>query len=359
MVTQTFNHNMAIIGRKYRAISQTELAKKLKISQPLLHKIETGISVPDNEIIVLISKVLNLPKEFFFRKGDIHPPNLYYRKRSRTSKKLLYKVEAEMNIHRLNIQLLLEAIDIEVDPFPTFDLEFEKSPSIIAKKIRHLWKVPRGPIKNLLNLLESKGVIIIMSDFETSDIDGRGMYTDSLQPLIYLNQNVSMDRIRFSASHELAHIIMHMHVGVSGERNTEDEANEFAAEFLMPEEDIKPQLQRGLKLEKLANLKRYWGTSMNALLKRAQDLNTVQPNRAKNLWIEMSRQGFRRQEPPELEPYREQPTLLKNMIEFYKEELEYTDEELASALTLPKKEMVEKYYTCDKPKLKISVNNVV
>jgi Zn-dependent peptidase ImmA (M78 family) len=48
----------------------------------------------------------------------------------------------------------------------------------------------------------------------------------------------------------------------------EAEANAFAAEFLMPAKEIKPQLRK-LDLCRLAELKRHWKVSIQALIYRA------------------------------------------------------------------------------------------
>ncbi len=64
--------------------------------------------------------------------------------------------------------------------------------------------------------------------------------------------------MRFSLAHELGHLVMHYYFIPSEATSVEDEANEFASEFLMHEREIRPQLKR-LTLPILATLKQQWG----------------------------------------------------------------------------------------------------
>jgi|tagenome__1003787_1003787.scaffolds.fasta_scaffold19772649_1 Zn-dependent peptidase ImmA (M78 family) len=85
--------------------------------------------------------------------------------------------------------------------------------------------------------------------------DGR----DRVQSFTARSAKRDSNRLRLTLAHEIAHIIMHN--GPSLEM--EDEANGFAAEFLMPRREIKGSLF-GLNMAKLAELKRHWCVSMAA-----------------------------------------------------------------------------------------------
>ena len=125
MATLNLNPIMLILGRELRGLNQSEFAKKLNITQGALSKIEMGIIPVNNDILKEIGKILDFPIEFFSREGETFPPNLYYRKRVKTSKQLQLRDEALMNLHRLNIQRLLKSIDFEHEKIPVFDVEIE------------------------------------------------------------------------------------------------------------------------------------------------------------------------------------------------------------------------------------------
>ena len=59
-----------------------------------------------------------------------------------------------------------------------------------------------------------------------------------------INGNRSNDRKRLDIAHELGHILMHLfpNIAIPSYRDKEKEAFRFAAEFLMPEKEIKNSL---------------------------------------------------------------------------------------------------------------------
>jgi Zn-dependent peptidase ImmA (M78 family) len=121
-----------------------------------------------------------------------------------------------------------------------------------------------------------------------------------------------------------------MHQGTLREKR-EEEADSFAAEFLMPARQVVPYLDN-LTLPKLATLKIQWKVSMAAILKRAQTLKTITPYEAKKLWMQMSR--YRMREPEELDIPIEIPYLFREIVDVYQNELQYDIKELSKMLHL-------------------------
>jgi Zn-dependent peptidase ImmA (M78 family) len=345
------NGKMISLGRELRGISQLELSDQLKISQGTLSKIEKGfLSIPD-DLLAKLSNKLKLPKDFFFRTGDTFSPNLYWRKKSKASQRVVSKAVAEMNLHRLNIQELLNSIEIEKKEIQIWDLEEGHTPVSVAKHLRQLWKIPSGPILNLFETIERRGIIIVQCNFESDDISGRSMYTEDDHALIFINSNLSFDRIRFTVAHELAHLLCHIKCSVPDERDIEKEANQFASEFLMPENDLKKHLFGFVTLEILADQKRFWRTSMHALVYKAKDSKIISERTYKSLLIQLS--PFRLREPPALDPPRENSVILPLLMKMHLENLEYSEVELAALLKLSIDEMKARYIDLPINKLRV------
>ena len=227
------------------------------------------------------------------------------------------------------------------------------APEYIANYTRRLLKVNVDePIKNIFSILETAGIII----YEINDdekFDGVSFITDKGNPIIIVNKNFSNDRKRFTIAHELGHILMHNenNFPISSYRDKEKEANQFASEFLMPENYIKNSL-RNLKLSEVGNLKSYWLTSMSSIIRRAKDLKCIDDNRYKYFLIEMSRNGFTKKEP--IEVFIDKPTCLKNAINLFKTDLAYSLEDFSNYTALPK-DIIDELFNSDKiVKLKIS-----
>jgi Zn-dependent peptidase ImmA (M78 family) len=104
---------------------------------------------------------------------------------------------------------------------------------------------------------------------------------------------------------------MHCSPGTGSEQ--EKEADAFAAEFLMPASDIRPAFTHGIDLARLADLKREWKVSMNALLRRALTLNAITEWQYRSVTVEMSALGYRTAEPIDIpaEVPRRVPELIK------------------------------------------------
>jgi Zn-dependent peptidase ImmA (M78 family) len=134
-------------------------------------------------------------------------------------------------------------------------------------------------------------------------------------------------------------MVMHT-ISVRSDEEMEDEADEFAGAFLLPGEEIRPQL-RQFDLRQLANMKMYWKVSMAAIAIRAERLKLITPYQSKMFWIEMSRLGYRKREPNE--PAREQPKLLRQMVAFHIKKLGYSPSEMAKMLHVVPNEFNDLY----------------
>ena len=66
----------------------------------------------------------------------------------------------------------------------------------------------------------------------------------------------------------------------------EREADQFASELLLPAAGVRDDLVN-LDLGKLARLKRKWGASMAALIRKARDVGTITENEYKKFNIEL------------------------------------------------------------------------
>lgn len=334
---------MIILARELRGLNQVDVAEKLKVTQGTLSKIEMGLMPINNELLKNLSKILDFPTGFFSREGKTFPPNLYYRKKVRTSKLLQTKDEALMNVHSLNIQTLLKSIDFDRGNIPNFDVEIDGSPITIAKKLRYLWQVPNGPINNLFQLIESKGIIIVLCNFASPDIDGRSMFTERGDIMIFLNSNYPIDRQRYTLAHELFHVIAHLHCSIPETRDIEKEANLFAGEFLIPEDDLRKFIQDPTTIEVLADLKRYYRMSMQSILQKISITKPLTANQQKYLWATIMKLGFKKHEPSELDPPIERPVLLKKMLNIFKNDLNYSDEEMEKLFYIKKQEINSLY----------------
>ena len=341
-----FNHHMLTVAREARALTQAELAKRTSIGQGTLSKYETGFSEPSQASISDIASVLRFPVSFFFLPGRPHGlPPFHYRKRKKLSAKALGRIIAEINIRRMHVQKLCLSFDLKAN-IPEIDrdeyhggrrgrLDIED----VARTVREMWMFPPGPIPNMIELIESNGGLVIPCDFGTVLIDAVSQRIDGLPTLFFINMHAPSDRVRHTLAHELGHMILHT-TELADDGVLEDEADAFAGAFLLPADEVRPQLRR-FDLRNLANMKGYWKVSMAALAVRADRLQLITPYQRKKFWMEMSRLGYRKREPNE--PPREMPTLLRRMVSFHQRQLGYSTREMAKLLDLLEPDFEEMY----------------
>ncbi len=335
---QEVNPEMVIIARESRGLSQSALSRKIGISQGILSKIETGAMRASDDILSKIENALEYPQKFFYQVGRIYPGISYHRKRKSIPQKTLDQIDANVNILRIHFEKLLKNIDFLEINIPHFSVdEEEMNAEDIARAVRQKLMLPRGPIENLTRILEDAGCIIMHCDFGTRMIDGLSLCVPKLPPMMFINKNIPADRLRFTVAHELGHIVMHKYFTPT----MEDEANEFAAEFLMPSSDIRSELT-GLSIEKLACLKMRWKTSMQALLYRANTLQKIAERNKQYLWMQICKAGYRVNEPIEIEF--EKPTLYQEIIDTHIEDLNYSIEELCDVVCMHEDEFEKIYF---------------
>ncbi|MBQ2682373.1 MAG: XRE family transcriptional regulator [Thermoguttaceae bacterium] len=306
-----FNPRLLRLVREQRGCSQTVVADYLGVRQAAYSKYESGAVTPSQDAQKQLAALFGYIPSFFTQKIDTFPSGLiYHRKRSALSSKERAKIEAEARLRMIDIQKMAQQQKLHSN-LP--DLS-NVSPKEAAAKLRAQWNIPRGPIANMVETLENNGIVVLAFDFGTDLLDGFFVRLDTSSICIVLNSNeaFSPDRNRFTLAHELGHVLLHR--DVMPDKKTEREADEFASEFLLPTEDIAPELrQAALTFARLKELKKKWMVSIAAIVFKAHRTQCMTTFAYRRFWTFMSSSGYRKNEPPcDLE--RETPALLRRMV---------------------------------------------
>ena len=328
------NREILKLARDSRGLSQKDLSLKLGIKQGTLSKIENEFLSADENLVNQVANILNYPISFFYQKRDVQLVSGHYRKKITLPQKEVRKQQSKMTILEWHLEKMVESIELPEANLPKWDCNFDGNPEICANYLREYWKIPRGRIENLTKLIEDNGIVVIPMDL--GKLDGLSIYTQSGIPVIFTNRATSGDRHRFNLAHELGHLIMHFRQKIDESRDIEDEAHSFASELLIPSREIKPHLVK-ITIEKLAELKRYWKVSMQAILVKAyKQLSLLTQNQYHYLWKQMSYLGYRKKEPVFI-PL-ESAHLVREIIDLHLNDLEYSKSELSTLLNITEKE---------------------
>ena len=291
------------MARAIRHMTATDLAAAAGTTAPWVSQAENTKKTPSPELIREFARVLNFPVDFFYRPVKSMPPTdaFHFRATSRLAKK---DEATARSLSTLAIELSdwIEATYWAPEPLvpelqDLVDSDVALPPEQAAEALRGAWGLGVAPIKNLLQLLESKGVKIYSAGGPLQAIDAFS-FRHGATPLIFLNIHKSAERLRFDLAHELGHLVMHGgSLYVEPGKEKEQAANDFASAFLMPRADVLGSIRGNLMLEDVLVLKRRWRVSAMALNLRAHRLGVISEWTYGTLARQLSMAGFRRGEP--------------------------------------------------------------
>lgn len=293
-----FNPSRFRVARKKRRLSKVRLADIVGVHPRAITAYESGEYPPAPETAERLARELNFEVDFFYGE-DLHEPSLetasfrsLARMTAATREAALASGAMAIGIH----DWMEQRFALPSAQLP--DLR-EEDPETAAITLRQEWGLGEKPIRNMVHLLESKGVRVF-SMAETTDIDAFSLWRDTT-PFVFLNTRKSAEHSRFDCAHELAHLVLHRKVGVHG-KESEHEANRFASAFLMPRSSILEHAPIFPTLPALIKLKKQWVVSVVALAYRLHALKLIKDWHYRQLCIEISQRGYRKCEPEGARP---------------------------------------------------------
>lgn len=339
----SFNPKMLTLAREAVGLTQGALALDAGISQALMSKIENGLEKPSPAVLEKAARECHVPFEFFEQLDEPLGEGLvdiFHKKRLTLPAKPLRRANAVVNVTRLETLRLLRTVELtDVAPFPSFSLDEHESVEEIAQLVRATWRIPRGPLPDLISRIEAAAVpvfVLPLGHEKLSAISMPGI--ESGRHIIVLNSDLAPSAQRFALAHELGHLVMH-HGQASVDM--EKDADRFASALLMPATDIKASL-KGVRFRDLGQLKAIWRVSLGALIFRAHDLGAITDRHYRTLNIQLNQlPGGRKHEPGEFAV--ETPRLMRHVMDDYQKELGYSIEDLARVMVMLDDSLREKY----------------
>jgi Zn-dependent peptidase ImmA (M78 family)/DNA-binding XRE family transcriptional regulator len=304
-------------AREIRALTQTRLASLVGVTQAAIAQIEIGTFLASDDLASAIAKHTGQPITFFTQKSAPEFPlgSLLFRSHaSMTKKEMVSASRYAEQVYEIRSRLsrLTKSIPVKI---PLLDAT---SPAMAANEVRrHFSLNVRDPVPHLLNLLEWNGVVVLSIPNNKTREAFSFWFNDF--PIIAIARDSPGDRSRLSVAHELGHLVLHAN---QPRLNVDDtEADDFAAQFLMPEVAMKEEIRCPVTLSSLAALKPKWKVSIQALIRRARDISVLTTRQYRYLFEQLSSMGWRKSEPVIIEP--EKPRALRQMAEIvYGEEID-------------------------------------
>jgi Zn-dependent peptidase ImmA (M78 family)/transcriptional regulator with XRE-family HTH domain len=321
---------MLTLAREFHGMTMQELSDKIGTTASYVSQLEGALKEPSEHVLEKLVTVLKFPEQHYYSEGrceSAHPS--FYRRRIVIPPMVLRQCSARMTIVKRNIEKMLAEVDAMDIRLPFIDPdECAGGTKEVAKRMRIQLRLPPGPIQKLTEILEEAGIIIIPFDFGTRKIDACTEWVSG-RPVIFVNKFISASRLRHTLSHELGHVVMHKFIT----EESEQQADHFAAEFNLPEDDIKHDLLP-MSIDRLARLKLKWKSSMGAILYRAESLGVITQRNARYYWMLMRRYRYHELEPHEDMMPVERPTALQELVDAFKQALKQSEDEVISFLAV-------------------------
>ncbi len=277
-------------ARKKRGWSLQDLADNMpvSISKQALNKYEAGLMQPSGEVLVALGKALQVKADYFARPLVLDLPPVEFRKAASLPVKQIESIKETVRdvIERyLEVENLLQIDDQFNNPLPAHIIYEPEEVDVLAYKLLKHWKVGIDPIPNVIEMLEEKGIRVIEIPGPES-FDGLSTMVGKVA-VIVLNRNFSIERKRFTALHELGHLVL----TIDEEADKEKVCHAFAGAMLLPGQTLQRMIgdkRNNIAPGELVNIKEQYGISTQAIMMRALILGIINQSTASRFFRSMT-----------------------------------------------------------------------
>lgn len=309
-VAPVFSGSRLVALRELRGETQAAVAAAAGITASALSQAERGDTALSAANIAKVALFFGVSPAAFAERSEpdieMRPQFRHLRRTPvREQRKAVQFVLATARV----ANVLRDQVEFPAEPFScSYAVSPDKGIEDVAEKIEHAAALTRSALglpKNkpigskLIDRLEVGGVTIVRDRQTSRDIDAYSAVVGQL-PVIVLDggKRSVWDRDNFNLAHELGHIVMHRGIPhTPGTRTVEAQAHRFAGAFLAPEKAMRRVLPRHLDWDRYLELKREWGMSMAALVRRAKDLGVIDDASYIRAMKQRSAYGWRDGEP--------------------------------------------------------------
>lgn len=263
------------------SLDQFVKAADLRVTRQSIYNYERGVMQPKPEMVKVFADTLGVSEHYFYGNSTkIDIPMLRTTGDDLLSEEELQHFEVMLSYWAERYLLMEKKVGLKSDfSNPLADITVSTLDDVIlaADRLREAWRCGSGPLPAVLRLMERKGIKILSTELPDG-ILGLSTFADESHPLIVVDmrpQKTTIERLRFTACHELAHILLHF----SDDCNVEKMCNKFANFFLFPKqtfiEEMGAEHRNQLTLEEMIDLKELYGISIAAQVHAAWDLRMI------------------------------------------------------------------------------------
>lgn len=303
--------------RLKKSMTKKILAEKCDLTAMAITNYENGSRMPNMDTLKKLAIALDVKVSDFLavRNNNLVFVHGEFRKNATLSTSQQEYIRESVEEYFSRFFTIVELLGGEVLPDAPLcnSLKMTGDYEVDARALRmHLGIAEEGPVNNLINILENKGILVCVYNIENNKFSGMNGFVNN-RPYIIINGNMSPERNRSTIVHELAHLMFSWPNNMD-DKAIEDTATAIAGAFLFSASDAIREL--GIHRNKVTNdmalVCREYGVSMYLLVKRAQIVNIISKETANSFYIKASTLGWKKNEPVRIE--REIPTLFEQLV---------------------------------------------
>ncbi len=303
-----------MIGRRLqqlrlaRNLSLEDLAVQMggMVTRQAISKYEHGKANPTPTVLAKLANVLNVNASYLFTEPSINVEFIAYRQSGqlleRESERIKSKIECELE-NRVEILELLGKVDGSRIPIQAFPVNIMEDTEKAAEKLREYWDLGLEPIRNITETLENRNICVINVKAD-DDFDGISATVcdreNNLKTVALVTRTeVDVVRRRLNLTHELGHLVLNISEQLD-EEDVENAAFRFGAAFLAPAKRIFEDIgerRSAVQIQELLLLKRRFGLSIQALIRRLLELKIINESYYGSLFSLINKLGWRKHEP--------------------------------------------------------------
>jgi transcriptional regulator with XRE-family HTH domain len=294
--------------RLARNLTLDELAAQIGgiVTKQALSKYEQNQAQPSPLVLTKLSAALGVKANYFLSSSQITVKFVAYRKATSLLQREKARVESVVSQcleDRVRIQTLIGQTKTDIIPWNQLRISSLEDTEKQANYMRMLWELGTSPISNVVGAFEEHQlcVLSIKADEKFDGISALGCDSGSniLAGAIVSRQDVPGERQRLNLTHELGHLVMKIPDNIDEEKA----AFRFGSAFLAPADRLIKQIgskRSYIDIAELLILKKQFGISLQALLRRMLDLGIINDSYYRRWCIYISKTGWKKQEPDEL-----------------------------------------------------------
>lgn len=230
--------NRLISARKQAGFSQDELVARIGgiVKKTAIAKYERGEMMPKPDVIETLARALAQPIDYFFNKIEITFSQEEFRAKAslgaRAEDQLRHRIRQATERY-IELEKLTNSSPAFTNPFQEMVIYTKEQLEDCAIELRRLWNLGDHPIAGVMTLLEEQGIRVIDIETDSNSFEGFSATTNKKIPVIVVRSGATTERRRFTALHELAHLLFKFDKSLTN-KEVERLCHIFAGAMLIP-----------------------------------------------------------------------------------------------------------------------------